>query len=312
MDLGYTDGAEIQRRLARSASRTGQYATLDLSNASDLIGWSDVVEVFPSWVIPELECARSVACECRGVAYPLGIYAGMGNATTFTVETLFFAAYVRAFAWAHNLPRFVSVFGDDIICHSDTAKQLIESGQSACFSINAAKSFVGNDSLRESCGIFAYRGMDITVPKIDGYCDNWQGHLGIADLHRRLSSWGPHGLLIASAIAQEGLLYNFPFTIEGFPSISDWSVAFSAPPRTRHDSNTQHLVAKMRCLESRRRLIALNGDEVSRGFYYGWWSGKVRTTQYKRRGPCVGVPMPGWQSHSRWRRCEASSWGDYR
>lgn len=314
MDLGYTDGAEIQRRLARSASRTGRLATLDLSNASDNISWSDVVEVFPFWVIPELESARSIACSVEDRVEPLGIYAGMGNATTFTVETLFFAAYVHAYAWAHNLPRFVSVFGDDIICHSETAKQLIANGQSACFVINAAKSFLGDDAVRESCGIYAYLGNDITAPKIDGYLPSWEGRLGVSDLHRRLAIWGPYGLLIASAIAQEGLLDNFPFLIDGYPSISDWSYPFTAIPAegTRRNRDIQIREIKRRVSEPRERVIALNGDPVSRGFYYAWFSGKVRTVQLKHKGPCVKVPLPGWKVHSRWRRCEASSWGDYR
>lgn len=312
MDLGYTDGAEIQRRLARLASRTGELATLDLSNASDNISWSDVCEVFPQWVLPELECVRSVACSVRGVEYPLGIYAGMGNATTFTVETLFFAAYVRAFAWAHNLKRFVSVFGDDIICHSTTAQALIDSGQCACFLINATKSFVGSDCLRESCGIYAYKGHDITVPKVDGYTDDWCGRLGAADLHRRFSVWGPRGLLIASAMAQEGCLPNHPYLIEGYPSISDWSVPFAAyQPRTRRNRDTQLCEAKVSCREPRSRYIPLIGDPVSRGFYYGWYSGKVRTVSLLQKGPCVKVPIAGWTAKPRWRRCEASSWGDY-
>lgn len=314
MDLGYVDGAEIQRRLARSASRTGKLATIDLSNASDNISWLDVLEVFPSWVIPELESARSTACRVGSKDYPLGVYAGMGNPTTFTVETLFFAAYVHAFAWAHNLPRFVSVFGDDIICHSDTARELIESGQSACFLVNATKSFLGADRLRESCGIYAYKGLDITVPKIDGYGNNWPGHLGIADLHRRLSLWGPHGLIIASAIAQEGLLLNLPYLVEGYPSISDWSVAFADETTLLHRYNRflQRPEIKLRPWEPRTRCIPLNGDAVSRGFYYGWFSGKVTTTPTKHKGPMVKVPLPGGKCHSRWLRCEASSWGDYR
>jgi hypothetical protein len=42
MDLGYTDGQSIQRRLALRASRKKNLATLDLSDASDRIGWLHV------------------------------------------------------------------------------------------------------------------------------------------------------------------------------------------------------------------------------------------------------------------------------
>lgn len=256
MDLGWTDGQEIQRRLALSASRTGCYATLDLSDASDGITWEMVQQVFPNWVLRLLDSSRTpyyVDPRSPSKTRTMRIYAGMGNGTTFTVETLFFAAFVAAYAYCHGLPRWVSVFGDDIICKTETAQRLLAENF-AFFRINRQKSFLGDDALRESCGIFAYRGVDITVPKVDGYRPGWAGRLALCDLHHRLVGSGDlWQRRLALTIAEEGLLVNWPFVVPGYPSIDDDLTERSLQPPTRWNHKLQCREAYLPVIRQRYR-----------------------------------------------------------
>lgn len=233
MDLGFTDGPTIQRRLALQASLNGINATIDLKDASDNISLADFEAVFPSWV-------QSLCLACRSThvvrdgSEPrvMHMYAGMGNATTFVVETLFFSAYVVAFAENAHLPVNVSTFGDDIICNSKTARSLIEVGQCPCFRINADKSFLEDDALRESCGVFAFLGKDVTVPRFNGYTESESDKSGLATLCAQLSVdnlfYG-----VAHAIAANGGLPNYERWVAGFPSVSIPSVPYAPLPKTR-------------------------------------------------------------------------------
>lgn len=235
MDLGWTDGQSIQRRLALRASRKRNLATIDLSDASDRIGWTHVQQVFPPHILDWLWQARTPMIsvdksDADGAAasadVDLMIYAGMGNATTFAIETLFFAAVVYAVARAHGSKTFVSVFGDDVICHSDTAKTLCDLNF-PFFVVNRSKSFLGDDHLRESCGIFAFRGADITVPKVDGYPNTWDGRGAVCDLHRRcLEGNFPFLHRLAYCIASEGQLVNWPVHLPGYPTLDNPWLAY--------------------------------------------------------------------------------------
>lgn len=253
MDLGFTDGQKIQRRLALKASRTGKLATLDLSDASDNITWDAVLRVFPNWVTSLLDVSRTpnITVEenlpgySRGERIPLHIFAGMGNGTTFTIETLFFAAFVKAYARCHGTPTMVSVFGDDIICSSEVASGLAQENF-AFFRVNREKSFLGTDALRESCGIFAYKGEDITVPKVDGYSNDYCGRISLCDLERRLRASGiAFQVCLAHLIAAEGILVNWKRRYPGYPSIDAPECERSAAPLTRWNKYTCQVEARL-------------------------------------------------------------------
>jgi hypothetical protein len=284
MDLGYTDGQSIQRRLALRASRKKNLATLDLKDASDRIGWTHVQQVFPPHILDWLWQARTPTIQFdaaregyaqsrrlrRGYSplhRTLRIYAGMGNATTFPVETLFFAAFVYAYARAHGLRTFASVFGDDVICHSDTARCLINENF-PFFMINPLKSFLGDDDLRESCGIFAYKGSDITVPKVDGFPNTWDGRAGLCELHGRLSAKGNPLCFrrLASRIAGVHQLVNWPIHLPGYPSIDDEGEAalhgYDSLPESRWNSRLQRREFKVPIRRPRYRSYPLDWKQA--------------------------------------------------
>lgn len=256
MDLGYTDGQAIQRGIALRASRTGRQATIDLSDASDGISWTAVQEVFPEWLVRLLFLSRTprIVHDATGgqpLTTDLHIFAGMGNATTFPVETLYFSALMESIRITHfpssSRKSRVSVFGDDIICDSDVASVLLEHSQEEIpgIKVNRSKSFLGASPWRESCGIYAYDGVDVTVPKVDGYTPSWCGAQGVSDLCSRLLTGPFIGLAHAIVECRPTSLENLPFSIEGYPAFSYSGLPYDILPQTRWNTRYQRREAKV-------------------------------------------------------------------
>ena len=255
MDAEYVDGAQEQRRLALEASLRRNMGTLDVKDASDNIPWTHVQDLFPEWVSRALSFARSNAFEDprdRRV-YPLHIYAGMGNATTFVVETLYFAALVASAHWClgakkiKSLPADVSVFGDDVIASVEVCQYLAEAAIRS-FPVNTDKSFyTGN--LRESCGIFAHAGQVLDVPKIDGYADDWVGRQGIAELVKALAEDDGMFHPIVATIMAEKPVPNYPFLVDGGLCVSVPWLPFADDPPMRMNHDLQRVEVQVRQLE---------------------------------------------------------------
>lgn len=137
-------------------SVTGEYATLDHKAASDTVAYILIPMLFP-W---EWYCYldRIRAPEYRG-AFGKGKYAkfsSMGNGSTFTIETLLFAAA----CYAVGSKRF-SVYGDDVIIEPEYVEDYKALTRFLGFSINEDKSF-SSGPFRESCGLDAFDGIDVT------------------------------------------------------------------------------------------------------------------------------------------------------
>jgi hypothetical protein len=98
-------------------------------------------------------------------------YAGMGNATTFPVQSFVFAALaITAITQSEkyltsgkvsNAARCVRVFGDDIILKREHFQAFADWIKSFGLMINQGKTFV-EGNFRESCGVDAYKGHDVT------------------------------------------------------------------------------------------------------------------------------------------------------
>lgn len=162
------------QHLALEGSRTGDWATLDLKSASDLMSLTLVKTVFGSheeFLSHMIEC-RTKCVDNNKEVIPLGKFAGMGNALTFPVQSIVFAAIAitaildesRKSATKGNLmraARHIRVYGDDIIVRSKYAHCVVHWLTLFGLKINERKSFlVGN--FKESCGVDAYKGVDIT------------------------------------------------------------------------------------------------------------------------------------------------------
>ncbi len=156
--LPLVDLQDTHRQWARSASRMGDYATIDLSNASDTISTQLVKYLLPCEWFETLYSLRSPFTLLEGKWVRLEKFSSMGNGYTFELETLIFASLCAS----HGLTagQNFSVFGDDIIVPSEKASSLIGLLEFCGFSINKEKSFTSGP-FRESCGGDFFSGVDV-------------------------------------------------------------------------------------------------------------------------------------------------------
>lgn len=165
------DDQSKNRRLALLGSFTGTLATIDLSMASDTVSYELVRLLLPPDWFDALEQCRSyegvlpsdVAAE-RGIPERLRYqkFSSMGNGYTFELETAIFCCLAWATAELYDEEDHrISVYGDDIICPTRIAGPLMEVLRVAGFKPNAQKTF-STGQFRESCGIHALNGYDVT------------------------------------------------------------------------------------------------------------------------------------------------------
>jgi thiol-disulfide isomerase/thioredoxin len=156
-------------------SLDNSFATIDLSEASDRLSLL-AVEILLGGnesLLRALHSCRSRWCEVTGQGYfILKKYAGMGNATTFPVQTLCYAILaVACVVWENgwkvtkkNILRatsLVQVYGDDIVVPSAVVDILGDLLSDFGLKVNHEKTFL-RGPFRESCGLDAYRGCDVT------------------------------------------------------------------------------------------------------------------------------------------------------
>lgn len=148
----------VNQRLALKGSRTNSLATLDGEMASDTVSYNTVAWLFPPTWFSFLDRVRTPCYKIggQGLSIPYQKFSSMGNGSTFCIETLIFAAV----CYAVGVPEY-SVYGDDIICSRAYADQVIHLLRFLGFKINKDKTFI-DGPFRESCGVDAYHGIDIT------------------------------------------------------------------------------------------------------------------------------------------------------
>lgn len=181
---------EFNRTLCRIGSRNSTFGTIDLQSASDSISWSLIQQLFPANVVGWLSVARSpVATLPSGERVTLKMISTMGNGFTFPLQTMLFAAAVRAVYHMRGLPCVCpksqfGVFGDDIIvareCYDDVVRYLSKLG----FKVNVSKSF-NTGPFRESCGSDFFNG----VPVRSCYIQSLETTSDVYSAVNRLCKW---------------------------------------------------------------------------------------------------------------------------
>jgi len=155
----------LHRQVAESSSVSREFATLDLSNASDTVCKTLVKILLPHAWFEVLDSLRSKKTLIDGKWVVLEKFSSMGNGFTFELETIIFAALsavvTRKCGHGGWLGRDVFVFGDDIIVKSDVARPLKLVLEFFGFSLNDDKSFYGDEGFRESCGGDFFAGLPV-------------------------------------------------------------------------------------------------------------------------------------------------------
>lgn len=166
---------DINQNLALGASKTRDLATMDLSEASDRVSNHQVMCLFRRhrFLLDALQATRTgqALLPC-GRELDLKKFASMGSAVCFPVEALmFYCASIAGILRSRKLPpdpkhiktvsKEIWVYGDDIILPSSAYSVVSELFTSLGWKVNLKKSFY-KGLFRESCGLDAYNGENIT------------------------------------------------------------------------------------------------------------------------------------------------------
>lgn len=158
----------VNGAMALRASLSREFVTLDLKEASDRLSCELVRSLFGDYAYSWISCSRANKVRLLDDrVIELKKWAPMGNALCFPVQSLIFYSLVRAGIQCHYGINCndVYVFGDDIIFPSKyydgALGALVRSGLVP----NRSKTFRAG-FFRESCGVDAYRGVDVTPHRL--------------------------------------------------------------------------------------------------------------------------------------------------
>jgi hypothetical protein len=162
------DDQTTNGKLALLSSKTREFVTLDLKEASDRITCSLVKSLFGDYAYEWMSCARANKVRLLDDrVITLRKWAPMGNALCFPVQSLIFYALVRAgirSRYGINCSD-VYVFGDDILFPSKFYDGAVSALVCCGLVPNIQKTF-RHGFFRESCGVDAFNGVDVTPHRL--------------------------------------------------------------------------------------------------------------------------------------------------
>lgn len=194
----------VNRTLALDSSSTGSYATIDLSSASDTISKSVFHSVAPRWYSNFISRFESDWIEVPSGkdSYLVKLHTlfTSGNRLTWLNEAVYFLAIARAAArfcapFCGESPARVKIYayGDDLIVPSWAYDTVCDFLRVFGHIVNDDKSY-NTGHFRESCGVWAYKGEDVT-PLF------WP---------RAMLEDKPHIVLTAADLQHKALEHEFP------------------------------------------------------------------------------------------------------
>jgi len=252
------DKQEQNGSLALESSRTREFATIDLKDASDLVSWGLVRYLFNKYNVQYLAASRAMYVRIRGKQERLHMYAPMGSAMCFPIESLVFwcvaaaATYVQRgvtyeYLTGGSATKFlrsnlseVFVFGDDVLVRRESCKFVCECFEFLGFKPNYNKTFA-EGLYRESCGVDAYNGERLDISRLqcptltsmsDAYATidlanraRWNGLASLADyLECNVESYLGFG--VAAGLSPGGSLWSrgWPCDSQGADIALRWNV----------------------------------------------------------------------------------------
>lgn len=159
---------EKNRDLTLKGSKSRRYGTIDLSSASDSVTRTLVRAIFRDTPLYDclMQCRTTAAALPGNEFVALEKFTPMGSAVCFPVECTVFSAIVQLAMRRKGINRYYRVYGDDIVCHRDIFDEVVKLLQDLNFKVNLDKSFEPALPFKESCGIEAYRGYDVSPLRI--------------------------------------------------------------------------------------------------------------------------------------------------
>lgn len=171
------------QKAALQASIDGLYDTLDMQDASDRVLDSVISAIFPeSWVYHFQASRTSLVRLPDGRVVRVLKFAPMGSRLCFIVQTLYYLAvccvarevvragltaesYLKSGALVMSELRIdpkLCAYGDDLIVDASITSTVMSLLTTLGLVVNSEKSYYGTRRFRESCGIFAIDGKDVS------------------------------------------------------------------------------------------------------------------------------------------------------
>lgn len=259
-------------------SRRSDYATIDLSDASDNLSLSLARLLIPKKALKLATCARSqhIVLPDGDVVDHITTLFTMGNALCFPFQTLIFwgLALATMFCKEHRVGTYsrqtmldvctkyrLRVFGDDIIVPNRYFDDVCLTLSQCGLIVNAAKSCCLTP-VRESCGSWFYGNVDARIVRLKTHT--------VSSDKDWVSSLQSATLLIQSGMARtsEEILrsldniYPVPYGTDGLPGYLPWSRGIV---RWRNNLDGDLTVPNYQRIEVRRPTIKDSGPDVLTG-----------------------------------------------
>jgi len=283
--LALTDQSKNQH-LAMEGSIHDNWATIDLKSASDLLSIKLVESVFRHhgpFLDRMMDC-RSSMIKVSGFDRTLRLakFAGMGNALTFPVQSVCFAVVCIAsilcadgktvsYRNVERASRRVRIYGDDIIVETAYAHQCVNWLHQAGLQVNLKKSFLGGN-FKESCGVEAYKGVDITPLYIRHQPDTFSTSPELIASYVALSNqaWLQGLYSFATCLqdeVEERLKKRLPYVARE-SGVLGWHTRTDSMSATKWCSRTHQLLLKAHALKPLKRRDRLDGYAALLKFYH--------------------------------------------
>jgi len=264
------------RNGAKIGSISGGYATLDLNEASDRVSVGLVRLLFPNPLKEALLNCRSLSTVLPGGReLKLNKFAPMGSALCFpilalTCWALLAAGSSDADVFPNETSERILVYGDDVIVPTAHAANAIEHLERFGLKINRDKSCTSG-FFRESCGMDAYRGVDVTpvrfrtvwssTPSPEVYT-SW---IAYANSMYALKYFETYESIVGGIFSIYGEVPSIDMALP-CPSLIEVPEAYR-PKRRRTSLKLQKLEWRVRCLRSRPILKEIEGWKMLLRFF---------------------------------------------
>lgn len=224
-------------------------ATLDMSDASDLVSRRIVKQLFPADWFALLSALRShFAVLPSGEITPLRSFAPMGSALCFPVESIVFAAVCGAILSTIDNGRYLlrekrlfRVYGDDIIVPRDAAEVVLAVLRATGFQPNGSKCCTSG-YFRESCGAEWWKGVDVTVVRprsLNPYSTTVDRNASRSEMPMALHAKALYVRGFISAANNLASFCKFPVALGDGPGYMPSSISWPQVGRIRWNPNLQ-------------------------------------------------------------------------